>query len=56
MDEARAAGIPVRLMAAQGDPAMRLYARLGFTVTPSESPMYSNLEWRSEVAEGASRC
>ena len=43
-------------MASQGDPAMRLYARLGFAATESATPMYSTLEWRPEVAEGATRC
>jgi ribosomal protein S18 acetylase RimI-like enzyme len=56
MEEARAAGVPLRLMAAQGDPAMRLYARLGFTVGESETPMYSTLEWRPAAAEDATRC
>src|SRR5262249_51187804 len=35
MEEARAAGVPLRLMAAHGDPAMRLYTRLGFATTES---------------------
>ena len=55
MEEARAAGLPVRLMAAQGDPAMRLYVRLGFTATDSATPMYTTLEWRPAAAEGATR-
>ncbi len=55
MAEARAAGVPLRLMAAQGDPAMRLYARLGFTATDSATPMYSTLEWSPAAAEGATR-
>jgi ribosomal protein S18 acetylase RimI-like enzyme len=56
MGEARAAGVPVRLMASQGDPAMRLYARLGFAVTDAATPMYTTLEWRPAAAEGATSC
>jgi ribosomal protein S18 acetylase RimI-like enzyme len=56
MEEARAAGVPVRLMAAQGDPAARLYARLGFTAIESATAMYTTLEWRPVAAEGVSRC
>jgi ribosomal protein S18 acetylase RimI-like enzyme len=56
MEEARAAGVPVRLMAAHGDPAMRLYARLGFAATDAAVPMYTTLEWRPAAAEGATRC
>jgi ribosomal protein S18 acetylase RimI-like enzyme len=56
MEEARAAGVAVRLMASQNDPAMRLYARLGFAVTDTATPMYTTLEWRSAAAEGATRC
>jgi ribosomal protein S18 acetylase RimI-like enzyme len=56
MEEARAAGVPVHLMAAQGDPAMRLYARLGFAAIESATPMYTTLEWRPAAAEGATRC
>jgi ribosomal protein S18 acetylase RimI-like enzyme len=57
MEEARAAGVPVRLMAAQGDPAVRLYARLGFVATDATTtPMYTTLEWRPAAAEGATRC
>jgi ribosomal protein S18 acetylase RimI-like enzyme len=56
MGEARAAGVPVRLMASQNDPAMRLYARLGFAAIESTTPMYTTLEWHRAAAEGATRC
>ena len=57
MKEARAAGVPVRLMvASQGDPAARLYARLGFAAIDAATPMYATLEWRSASAEGPARC
>jgi ribosomal protein S18 acetylase RimI-like enzyme len=46
MDEARLAGVPVRLeVASANDPSLRLYARLGFV--PIETvPLYMRLEWR----------
>ena len=45
MDEAAAAGIPVRLKVADAnDPSLKLYVRLGFT--PIETaPFYIELEW-----------
>ncbi len=47
MDEAQAAGLPVRLeVASENDPSFRLYQRLGFV--PIETlPFYVRLEWRS---------
>jgi ribosomal protein S18 acetylase RimI-like enzyme len=47
MDEADAAGLPVRLeVASENDPSFRLYQRLGFA--PIEThPFYMRLEWRS---------
>jgi ribosomal protein S18 acetylase RimI-like enzyme len=46
MDEAEAAGVPVRVEgAAENDPSLRLYRRLGFV--PVETvPLYTRLEWR----------
>jgi ribosomal protein S18 acetylase RimI-like enzyme len=46
MDEAEAAGVPVRVEGtAENDPSLRLYLRLGFV--PVESiPLYTRLEWR----------
>jgi hypothetical protein len=35
---------------------MRLYARLGFAVTDTATPMYTTLEWHPAAAEGATRC
>jgi ribosomal protein S18 acetylase RimI-like enzyme len=51
MDEAAAAGLPVRLKVADAnDPSLRLYLRLGFT--PIESvPAYIELEWTGADAE-----
>ncbi|MEN3378932.1 MAG: hypothetical protein V7604_4287, partial [Hyphomicrobiales bacterium] len=47
MDEARAAGLPVRLqVASSNDPSMRLYARLGF-VPIQETPAYVEMEWKA---------
>jgi ribosomal protein S18 acetylase RimI-like enzyme len=47
MDEAAAAGLPVRLkVASASDPAMRLYLRLGF-VPIDDVPLYIELEWTS---------
>jgi ribosomal protein S18 acetylase RimI-like enzyme len=47
MDEAGAAGLPVRLeVVSENDPAYRLYQRLGFV--PIETvPLYMALEWRA---------
>jgi len=51
MDEAQAAGLPVRLeVASENDPSFRLYQRLGFV--PIETyPFYMRLEWRSPTPE-----
>lgn len=51
MDEAQAAGVPVRLeVASENDPSFRLYQRLGFV--PIETyPFYMRLEWRSPAAK-----
>jgi len=47
MEEARAAGLPVRLQVADNnDPSMRLYARLGF-VPIQEVPAYIEMEWKA---------
>jgi len=45
MDAARAAGMPLRLSVLDGNPALRLYTRLGFRVTSVEPPR-TKLEWR----------
>jgi ribosomal protein S18 acetylase RimI-like enzyme len=47
MEEARAAGLPVRLeVASENDPSFRLYRRLGFA--PIETvAFYVRLEWRA---------
>ena len=45
MDEARAAGLPVRLkVASSNDPSMRLYLKLGFKPI-EEIPAYIEMEW-----------
>lgn len=51
MDEAQAAGLPVRLeVASENDPSFRLYQRLGFA--PIETyPFYMSLEWRSPATK-----
>jgi len=51
MDEAGAAGVPVRLeVASEHDPAYRLYQRLGFV--PFEThPLYMRLEWRPPATQ-----
>jgi ribosomal protein S18 acetylase RimI-like enzyme len=51
MDEAGAAGLPVRLeVASESDPAFRLYRRLGFV--PIETvPLYMRLEWRAPATQ-----
>jgi ribosomal protein S18 acetylase RimI-like enzyme len=47
MDEAAAAGLPVRLkVASSNDPSMRLYQRLGF-VPIETAPLYIDMEWRA---------
>jgi ribosomal protein S18 acetylase RimI-like enzyme len=50
MDEAQAAGVPVRLEgASEGDPSLQFYLRLGFV--PVETvPRYMRLEWRPTAA------
>ena len=46
MDEASAAGLPVRLeVVSENDPSLRLYRRLGFVVIET-APFYMTLEWR----------
>lgn len=45
MDEARQAGIPMRLHVETFNPALRLYERLGFSKT-AESGFYLEMEWR----------
>jgi ribosomal protein S18 acetylase RimI-like enzyme len=46
MDEARAAEVPVRLeVAAESDPSLRLYLRLGFVPVETAS-LNARLEWR----------
>ena len=44
MEDARAAGVPVRLSVLEVNPAQRLYARLGFRVTRVEHPRVK-MEW-----------
>jgi ribosomal protein S18 acetylase RimI-like enzyme len=45
MDEAQAAGVPVRVeVAAESDPSLRLYRRLGFVPVETVAP-YTRLEW-----------
>jgi len=51
MDEAAAAGLPVRLkVASSNDPSMQLYLRLGF-VPIETAPLYIEMEW--QAADGA---
>ena len=51
MDEAQAAGLPVRLeVASENDPSFRLYQRLGFVPIETYS-FYMRLEWRSPTTE-----
>jgi GNAT superfamily N-acetyltransferase len=50
IDEARAAGIPVRIEASEGDPSLRLYHRLGF-VSTATAPPHTQLEWRPAPIE-----
>ena len=53
MDEAAAAGIPVRLKVADAnDPSLKLYLRLGFTPI-EEAPFYIELEWTAPANSGA---
>jgi ribosomal protein S18 acetylase RimI-like enzyme len=51
IDEAGAAGLPVRLeVMSENDPAYRLYRRLGFV--PIETvPLYMRLEWRPAATQ-----
>jgi ribosomal protein S18 acetylase RimI-like enzyme len=44
MDGARAAGLPLRLSVREGNPARRLYERLGFRVARVEAPRIK-MEW-----------
>lgn len=51
MDEAAAAGVPVRLtVASSNDPSLRLYLRLGFVETGAV-PMYIEMLWHPPTAE-----
>jgi ribosomal protein S18 acetylase RimI-like enzyme len=51
MEEAGAAGLPVRLeVATDSDPAYRLYRRLGFETIETE-PLYMRLEWRQAATQ-----
>ena len=53
MDEAAAAGLPMRLkVASSNDPSLRLYLRLGF-VPIQTLPLYIELEWRAPAASAA---
>lgn len=53
IDEARNAGLPVRLkVASSNDPSMRLYLRLGF-VPIQEIPAYIELEWNAAGSASA---
>lgn len=46
MEEAQAAGVPVRVEgASENDPSLRLYRRLGFMPVHTV-PLYTRLEWR----------
>ncbi len=57
MEDARAAGLPVRLhVAPSNDPSPPLYLRLGFARI-DETPMYMELEWKgtNEVADRGTR-
>jgi ribosomal protein S18 acetylase RimI-like enzyme len=46
MDEAAAAGVPVRLtVGSSNDPSLRLYLRLGFVPTGAV-PMYIEMKWQ----------
>jgi ribosomal protein S18 acetylase RimI-like enzyme len=45
--EATAAGLPVRIHVERANPALRLYARLGFAPIAEVGP-YLKLEWRGE--------
>jgi ribosomal protein S18 acetylase RimI-like enzyme len=50
MDEAQAAGLPVRLMvASDGEAALRLYSRLGFVPTRTVQ-FHTEMEWRARAA------
>lgn len=45
LDEAKEKGVPVTLSVAMGNPAIRLYERLGFTLE-EEQPPYQTMKWR----------
>jgi ribosomal protein S18 acetylase RimI-like enzyme len=51
--EAAAAGLPVRVHVERTNPALRLYARLGFAPAAELGP-YLRLEWRATSALPAS--
>ena len=44
LDEAKRAGVPVRLQVLKNNPAQRLYERLGFVKT-GEDELYLQMEW-----------
>lgn len=48
LQEAKAAGVPVRLHALQGGRAAALYARLGFAARSADGP-YVLMEWRPDA-------
>lgn len=52
LDEARAAGLPVRIHVEQFNPAMRLYLRLGFRLVHDQG-VYHLMEWRADGAAAA---
>jgi ribosomal protein S18 acetylase RimI-like enzyme len=51
-EEAAGTERPVRLQVARGNPALRLYQRLGFTVV-DESAIYLSLEWTGPTIDAA---
>ena len=52
--EAAAAGLPVRVHVERTNPALRLYARLGFTPIAERGP-YFQLEWSAAAQLQAPR-
>jgi GNAT superfamily N-acetyltransferase len=55
-DEAAAAHLPLRLQVERGNPARRLYQRLGLRASAGTDPLRIAMEWRphEEVGPGAS--
>ncbi|MFZ5643695.1 MAG: GNAT family N-acetyltransferase [Bacillota bacterium] len=51
LGEAADSGLPVRLSVLRGNPAMRLYDRLGFTAVGGND-LYIIMKWDSEVRNG----